>query len=281
MIDLHTHILPGIDDGAPDLAVSLEMARMQVRQGVVIAACTPHILPGVYHNSGSNIRTAVARLQRALDEAGIALRLIAGADNHVVPGFSEGLNSGHLLTLADTRYALVEPPHNVAPARLDDLVFSILLANYVPIVTHPERLRWVEDRYDLIKHMAARGAWMQVTAGSLSGRFGRRPKYWAERMMSEGIVHILASDAHDTVERPPDLAEGRQAAERLVGSAEADQLVFGRPRDIILDKPAAESAPIVVERFDDAELEDGSRGGAHGRTGDGGLHGRLRRLFGR
>ncbi|MCK0206422.1 capsular biosynthesis protein [Starkeya koreensis] len=281
MIDLHSHILPGIDDGAPDMRTSLEMARMQVEQGVRIAACTPHILPGVFHNSGAQIRGAVARLQAALDEAGIALRLVTGADNHVVPGFAEGLRQGHLLTLGDTRYVLVEPPHNLAPARLDELVFSILLANYVPIITHPERLRWVEDKYELIESLAARGVWMQVTSGSLTGRFGRRPKYWAERMIGEGIIHILASDAHDTVKRPPDLAEGWRAAERLVGRAEADRLVFGRPRDIILDKPAAECAPIEVERFDGAWQDDGGDGHARGGAGGGGLRGRLRRLLGR
>lgn len=281
MIDLHIHILPGIDDGAADLSVALEMARMQVDQGVEIVACTPHILPGVYHNEGAQIRSAVDALQRVLDDAGLPLTLIPGADNHVIPNFVDELRNGRMLTLGDTRYVLVEPPHNVAPARLDELVFNILLANYVPIITHPERLKWVEEKYDLVQHMADRGVWMQVTSGSLSGRFGRRPKYWAERMISEGIVHILASDAHDIIKRPPDLAAGREAAARLVGAAEAEQMVAGRPRDIVLNRAAAESAPRAVERFNEAGREDRDSVRTNRRAGGGDLLGRLRRFFDR
>ena len=143
MIDLHCHILPGIDDGASDLSVSLSMARASVADGVSVLACTPHILPGVYHNSGPQIREATEQLQHALDHEGIALRLTTGADNHIVSGFLAGLRSGRLLSLADSRYVLVEPPHHVAPIRLEDLFFELLIAGYVPILTHPERLTWI------------------------------------------------------------------------------------------------------------------------------------------
>src|SRR3954447_10675483 len=106
MIDLHSHILPGIDDGAADLAVALEMARQSVGQGVSVLACTPHILPGLYHNSGPQIRAATLDLQRLIDQEGIPLLLVTGADVHMTPDFVGGLRSGHLLTLADSRYVL-------------------------------------------------------------------------------------------------------------------------------------------------------------------------------
>ncbi|MGC1586085.1 MAG: CpsB/CapC family capsule biosynthesis tyrosine phosphatase, partial [Rhodomicrobium sp.] len=109
MFDLHCHLLPGIDDGAPDLETSLAMARAFVDQGVECVACTPHILPGLFHNTGPQIRKAVAELQLRLEDAGIPLKLVTGADNHIVPDFVDGLKRGHLLTLADTAYVLVEP----------------------------------------------------------------------------------------------------------------------------------------------------------------------------
>lgn len=278
MIDLHSHILPGLDDGAIDLAVSLEMARMQVAQGVTVMACTPHILPGVYHNHGNGIRQSVTALQQALDDAGIELSLVSGADNHIVPDFLDGLREGRLLSLGDTRYVLVEPPHNLAPARLDEFVFGIQLAGYVPVITHPERLRWIEDRYDLMQRLAEAGIWMQVTSGSLGGRFGRRAKYWAERMTCEGLVQILASDAHDTTSRPPDLASGWRAAERLVGAAEAARMVCERPQGMMCDRPPAECGPVVVDRCEgDRAHENGSRA-VHSR--DGAVPGWLRRFFG-
>ena len=132
MIDLHSHLLPGLDDGAANDSVALDMARAFVADGVEVVACTPHILPGLYLNSGPAIRAAVAQMQERLEQAGIPLRLIAGADNHIIPDFVAQLRSGHLLSLNDTRYVLVEPPHHVAPARMEELFFSILVAGYVP-----------------------------------------------------------------------------------------------------------------------------------------------------
>jgi protein-tyrosine phosphatase len=244
MIDLHSHILPGIDDGAVDLETSLAMAREWVADGVSILACTPHILPGLYHNTGPGIRSAVENLQNALDEAGIPLQLVTGADNHVIPDFAEQLQSGHLLSLADTRYVLVEPPHHTAPPRLDDLMFSVMTAGYVPILTHPERLTWIKTHYDVVRRLAARGVWMQITAGSLTGSFGRAPKYWAERMLAEGLVHILATDSHDLKGRPPILSQGYYCAERIVGEDEAINLVYTRPLAILEDQlPSSVAMP--------------------------------------
>ncbi len=281
MIDLHSHILPGLDDGSQELPNSLEMAQRYVTQGVECVACTPHILPGLYNNSGQQIRLAVEQLQQQLEAEGIALRLVPGADNHITPDFVSRLRSGHLLTLGGTRYVLVEPPHHVAPARLEDLFFNILLADYVPILTHPERLTWIEEKYDLIKRLAGRGVWMQITSGSLLGKFGRRPCYWAERMLSEGLVHIMATDSHDNVRRRPDLLKGRMAAEQLVGAEEAEALVVTRPRAILDNKPSADCrAPRGSSSGDRQRASRAYAGGQHER-GQSGFTQRLRRLFGR
>jgi protein-tyrosine phosphatase len=279
MFDLHCHLLPGIDDGAPDYETSLEMARAYVDQGVECAACTPHILPGLYHNSGPQIREAVATLAARLADAGIPLRLVTGADNHIIPDFAAALKRGHLLSLADTAYVLVEPPHHVAPARLDELFFNILLAGYVPVLTHPERLSWIESKYSAIKELAARGVWMQITSGSLLGRFGSRPRYWGERMLDEGLVHILATDAHNMSKRPPDLLRGREAAAKLVGEAEAQHLVVTRPLGALLNKlPKDLPAPLDgLARECGGDDYSSEKPGGTARVS---LGGRVRRLFG-
>src|SRR4029079_2921983 len=236
MIDLHCHILPGIDDGAADLSVSIAMAKAFVTDGVSVVACTPHILPGLYHNSGPQIRKAAAQLQQVLDKEGIALLLVPGADNHIVPNFIAELRSGHLLSLDDARYALVETPHHVAPPRLEDLFFSILVAGYVPVLTHPERLTWINSHYEMVQRLANAGVWMQLTAGSLAGAFGRNARYWAERMLDEGYAHILATDAHDVAGRPPNLRAGRDLASKRVGDLEAENMVMTRPRGMLLNE---------------------------------------------
>jgi protein-tyrosine phosphatase len=255
MYDLHSHLLPGIDDGAPDYETSLAMARAYVDQGVQCVACTPHILPGLYQNSGPQIKAAVAELQKRLDDAAIPLRLVSGADNHIVPDFVGGLKQGRLLPIGESSYVLVEPPHHIAPVRLEDLFFSILLGGYTPILTHPERLSWIESKYDVMLTLAAKGVWMQLTSGSVTGRFGRRPRYWAKRMLEEGLVQILATDAHDCIRRPPDLAKGFREAERLVGAEEARHLVVTRPLGVLMNKPARD-LPAPQPRINTEETED-------------------------
>lgn len=244
MIDLHCHILPGIDDGAPDLATSLEMARIALADGITTTACTPHIYPGLYENRADGIRQAIERLRLALAEADLPLTLTEGADIQIVPELLDGLRAGTHPRLNGGRYFLLEPPHHTVPSGLKELIRNSLTMGYVPVITHPERLTWLDEaHYPWFVEAARLGAWIQVTAGALTGRFGRAPKYWGERLLDEGVVHILATDAHDPRHRPPRLAEGREAAVRWVGEDEADRLVFERPRAILDDRPSQTVKP--------------------------------------
>ena len=185
------------------MEASLAMARMAVDNGIKVMAATPHFLPGVYDNESGDVRKRLAALQAAVQHAGIPLQLVSGCDAHIRPDFTTCLRDGRILTLNDTRYVLFEPPHTSLPPRMDELLHNVVASGYVPILTHPERLRWIEQNYDLVIKLVAQGTLMQITAGSLTGRFGARPQYWAQRMLAEGLVHILATDAHDTNKRPP------------------------------------------------------------------------------
>jgi protein-tyrosine phosphatase len=244
MIDLHCHLLPAIDDGAVDEATSLAMARIAVADGITTTACTPHIYPGLYENSGPAIIAAVRALEERLRFAGLELSLTFGADTHLVPEIFDGLRSGRIPTLNGSRYFLLEPPHHVAPPHLADNCFALLTGGYVPIITHPERLTWIAEHYPLFLELARSGIWMQLTSGSLTGRFGPNAQYWAERMLDEGIVHLLATDAHGVRNRPPLLDEGRRAAEQWLGAEEAQQMVLQRPQAVIEDcVPESVAAP--------------------------------------
>ena len=245
LIDLHCHILPGIDDGAPDLETALQMARIAVADGITITACTPHIYPGLYENTGPGILAAIDALQIELDRAEIPLRLTSGADVHLTPQLVSGLKSGHLLPLAGSRYFLFEPPHHVAPPRLEESIFSVMAAGWLPIVTHPERLSWIESHYEIMTRMAHAGAWMQLTCGSVTGRFGKRAQYWSERMLDEGVVHLLATDAHNLRKRTPHMAEARDAVARRLGEQAATDMVLTRPQGI-LDNMAPSRLPAAV-----------------------------------
>ena len=216
MIDLHCHLLPGIDDGASDLRTSLAMARAAVADGIRVVACTPHIYPGLYENTADGIRAAVAKLAEQLRRRRIPLQLVVGADVHLAPDLLTRLRDGQVPTLHGSRYLLLEPPHHVAPPRFETSVFALAASGYVPVITHPERLTWIESHYSTLQRLAERGVWMQLTAGALTGRFGKRPRYWGERMLDEGFAHLIATDAHDEDQRGPRLAEGRDAAARCL-----------------------------------------------------------------
>lgn len=239
MIDLHCHLLPGIDDGAPDIETSLEMARIAVADGIRTIACTPHIYPGLYDNNGPDIIRRVAELQATLDEAGIALTLVAGCDAHLTPTMVAELRNGHIPTLAGSRYFLFEPPHHVAPPRLEQSVLATLQAGYMPIITHPERLSWIDSHYDTMKALARAGAWMQLTAGSITGRFGKRPQYWSERMLDEGLVHLVATDAHNLRNRKPLLADAVALAALRLGADAARDMVETRPAMVLANADPA------------------------------------------
>lgn len=233
MIDIHCHILPGLDDGAETLDVSIAMAEMAVADGVTHIVCTPHITPGVYHNTAPAIAAQVAQLQAELDRRGIALRLAPGADIHVSPNLVADLDSGTAPTLAGSRAMLFEPPHHVLPPHMDKAVARLIAAGYIPVITHPERLSWIENRYDLVVAFSDMGAPLQITAGSITGAFGKRPQYWAERMLDEGRVDIVASDAHNTRARSPRLSHARDLAAARLGETEAENLVLWRPAALL------------------------------------------------
>jgi protein-tyrosine phosphatase len=244
LIDLHSHLLPGIDDGAKDLATSLAMARMAAADGITTIACTPHILAGVYNNNGPAIRRAVAQLAESIAKAGIPITLVTGADVHIAPDLGVQLRDGRTLTLNNSRYLLLEPPHHVLPPRLEDLIFGLQAAGYFPIVTHPERLSWIEGHYDLIRRLVSSSVLMQITAGSVMGRFGRGPRYWAERMLDEGLCHLLATDAHNTEQRAPRLAEARDVVAQWLGDDEAINLVLRRPQGVLDNLSPADLPPL-------------------------------------
>jgi protein-tyrosine phosphatase len=237
MIDLHSHILPGVDDGSPNIETSLDMARMAVDEGIEIMACTPHFMPGLYHNNVADIQQRVLALNEILISNNIDLPLVCGGDVHIRPDFIECLQEGSVPCINNSRYVLFEPPHVMMPLRLETLLFNIQIAGYVPIITHPERLAWIEQHYPAIERMVEAGAWMQITAGSLTGRFGHRPQYWAQRMLQDGLVHIMATDAHNLGSRPPKLAKAFEMACNEIGVTEARNLVLTRPHAVLTDVP--------------------------------------------
>lgn len=223
--------------------MSLEMARLAVDQGITIMACTPHFYPGVYNSRGQDILDRIADLQLKLREADIPLTLVAGGDLRLEPGLMRRLKDGDALTINGSRYALIEPAHQLFTQGMEGFFADLLAAGFQPVLTHPERMAWIDQRYAAIERLLQSGVWMQITAGAVTGGFGRRAQYWAERFICEGMAHILASDTHDPVRRPPKMREAYETTVDWVGQKEADNLVLHRPR-LILENGSPQAIPV-------------------------------------
>ncbi|AMY00685.1 CpsB/CapC family capsule biosynthesis tyrosine phosphatase [Mesorhizobium ciceri] len=257
MIDLHSHILPGLDDGSPNIAESLEMAKLAVADGTTHMACTPHVVPGMYENGTENIVGAVRSLEQALRRAEIPLALYVGADIHIAPDLPGQLRHGKVPTLNRSRYFLFEPPHHVLPPRLEELALRLVQAGFVPILTHPERLTWIKANYDVVERLNRLGCLIQLTADSIIGAFGRTALYYSEKLIDEGRVDIIASDTHGANRRRPGLSQAVDAAAKRCGEDEAYNMVVGRPSDILANRPlepvgkrfANKPSPDKVGRF--------------------------------
>jgi protein-tyrosine phosphatase len=236
MIDLHSHILHGLDDGARTLEESLAMARLAVADGITVMAATPHSPAStaclIYEPAV--IRARTSRLMAALAAEGIALQVVVGTEIAYEPAMAEKLNRGMLLPYVGTRTVLLEPPWGRLPANFAAAVFTIQLAGYRVLLAHPERLADVQEDPNVLVPLVERGVLVQLTAQALTGGQGDSMRELSETLLLHGLVHVLASDAHGpSPRRVPALAFARQRAADLLGEAAATALVYDTPRALL------------------------------------------------
>ncbi len=200
--DIHCHIVPGIDDGSANIAASLAMARLAEADGTKSLVATPHQLGTNSGVSAEAIRQGVADLQNALDSEGIGVSVLPGADVRIEPELPKLVKQGKVLTLADKgKHVLLELPHETF-FPLEPLLAALARQGLVGILSHPERNRGIIKNPDVMWDVVEAGGLLQVTAGSLTGAFGRSPQKIAEMCVEERLIHFIASDAHDTKNRP-------------------------------------------------------------------------------
>jgi protein-tyrosine phosphatase len=211
-VDIHCHLLPGIDDGAKDWDESLAMARLAVEDGTTTIIATPHQLGNFAHNDGERIRRLTAELQQRLDAAQLPLRVLPGADVRIEPELIGRLVSGDVLTLGDhRRHVLLELPHELY-LLLEPVMAALRRHKMFGILSHPERNQGILRQPELLAPLIEAGCLLQITAGSLCGTFGVDCQHFCEWMLAQGIVHFVASDGHGLRSRRPLI---RRAFERV------------------------------------------------------------------
>lgn len=235
MIDLHNHLLPGIDDGARRLEETLEFLRIAKRDGVRTVVATPHMKPGVYDNRRDVILervTMVREAQKGSPAEGVTL--LPGAEVYFTADIAARARAGELMTVGDGgRHLLLELPYQQIPMRVEDTVFQLKLLGITPLLAHPERVAYFLEDIERVATSVRLGALTQVTAGSITGRFGEKARDFARAMLARNLLHVIASDSHDVLYRPPTLSEAVHVVAGLVGEAAALRTVEDNPRAIL------------------------------------------------
>ncbi|MEN9313774.1 MAG: Tyrosine-protein phosphatase YwqE [Pseudomonadota bacterium] len=236
MIDLHCHLLPGVDDGAPDMARAVELAALSVAGGISHAVLTPHVYPGVWDNTPESLQPAFQAFRESLLAAGVPLELTLGGEVRLLPECLEQADRGALPTIGQWegyRVLLLEFPDGQIPVGTDNAVAYLRDRGYLPMIAHPERNRAVMTDPSKIAPLLEAGCLMQLTAASVIGGFGARVQRTALQMLDAGIVTVVATDAHNVAHRPPRLAEARAFLEERYGAEPADALTRTMPAKII------------------------------------------------
>jgi protein-tyrosine phosphatase len=235
VIDLHCHILPGVDDGSRSLEESLSMAKMAVEDGIHTVVATVHTLNGVYVNPVHDVIARLNALKNVFMENHIGLQLHAAYEVHLCPRIVESIRNGNAGTIDSAgKYLLLEFPSQTVPKGVKEEIFSLKLNGITPIIAHPERNAFIQRDSDLLYELLGMGALIQVTAMSVTGGFGMAAKQSAERLLKRRMCHIIASDAHSASARPPVLSRAVDDAAEILGSfEEAQRMVTHVPAAIL------------------------------------------------
>jgi protein-tyrosine phosphatase len=243
MIDIHHHCLPNVDDGPRSWEDAVAQCRMAAEEGIETIVATPHVLRGAWQNAE---RAPLDLLVRELQErVGDSPRILPGCEYFFAHDVRELLAQHRtIVPLADSHYILVEFTANAVPPLIEQVFYHLQLDGWTPIIAHPERNTVFQSKPDLLSSLVRLGARTQVTSGSFTGDFGAKAEACATRWLRQGLVHIVATDAHNTKKRPPRFREARLRVSELAGERAAQALFEDNPRSVIEDRALAWEADL-------------------------------------
>ncbi len=250
MIDIHTHILPGIDDGADNMEMTLEMLSIAAMSGVTDIVATPHAnIPGVYENYDSSDLQKLARdVLEAKNRARIPVRLHRGMEIYATDELPRLLSSGRVWTLGGTSCFLTEFSFAEDPQFCDAILKECSSLGFRPVIAHPERYYFVQEYPQIAYEWCIRGYALQINKGSLLGRFGRKEQDLAQLLISHGLAACVASDAHKHDRRSTYMREVELRLRQDVGESYTDVLLEKNPRRILSGERLLGYEPIPFDR---------------------------------
>ncbi|KWW16565.1 MULTISPECIES: CpsB/CapC family capsule biosynthesis tyrosine phosphatase [Peribacillus] len=219
MIDIHSHILPELDDGAGNIKESVEMARKAVEQGITDIIATPHYYKGKYDNDKEKVERKTWQLNRVLDELDIPLKVWPGQEIRISDELLEDYDNNSVMALNGSQYMLLELPSNHVPRYTERLIYDLQMKRITPIIAHPERNLEIIRNPHLLEELIWKGAYSQLTAGSITGKFGWRTRRFSKYLIHSGLTHFIASDAHNVGNRGFQIREAYKLVEKNMGQA--------------------------------------------------------------
>jgi protein-tyrosine phosphatase len=244
VVDIHCHILSGLDDGPTTLEESITMARMAVAAGTTEIVATPHANSRYVYDE----ETVEAKLTELRAAVGDAIRIHRGCDFHLTPqNISDALAAPGKYSIAGRGYLLVEFPDDSLTDTAGEIFRKMLGAGLRPVITHPERNPLLRERLELVELWVEQGCFVQVTAVSVLGRFGKEAKEVADRLLNHSLVHFLASDAHDCKHRTPVLATAWDHIAKKFGERAARGLLETNPAAAVIGRKV-ERVPVTPRK---------------------------------
>lgn len=234
MIDIHSHILPGIDDGSKDMEMSIKMLKLAEAKGTKTIVATPHYIRGIYENYYDEVFDSYQKLKITSASAGINIEILLGQEVMLDKYSLKLCKEKKLRGINGTSYMLIEFPMDRLPKDALDLIYELKLQGIKPIVAHPERYEYINEAPTNINEFIREGCIFQINTGSLQGLFGKKVQKCAKLLVREGIVSFIASDAHSINRRCPGLMEGFREASLI--DREIEKKVSRNLELLLLDK---------------------------------------------
>ncbi len=232
-IDIHCHIMPGVDDGSRDIETSLKMLKIAEKNGITHVILTPHHKPMHHNVSPLHNRSYTEQLWQEAAKLGININLYPGNEVYYSDETQEELENGKITTLAGSEYVLVEfHPTNTFKA-IHNAVYRIQSAGYMPIIAHVERYSDVVSHPSYVEELRDMGCYIQVNASSIMGKYGFGIGLFTKKLLKKGLVHFVATDAHDTAKRAPDILDCRNYVDRKFGEDYGRKIFYDNPMSVI------------------------------------------------
>ncbi|SIS82635.1 tyrosine-protein phosphatase [Salimicrobium salexigens] len=247
MIDIHSHILPDVDDGAQSERESLEMAEQALEEGIHTIVATPHFKNGHWDNSRRDIEAKVHVLNRFFEENEVPLKVLPGQETRINGDMLADIDNQEVLTINHGQYVFVEFSSDSVPRYTGQLLYDLQLKGYKPIIVHPERNSYLQEKPSVLHDFIQQGAYAQLTAGSLIGSFGKEVKKFSEQLLEAKLIHLIASDAHNVKHRPFHMKEAFERIEKLYGP-ETREAFLDNARFVVDDEPLFAEPPEHVRK---------------------------------